>query len=272
MVKIQEINSKTIISKSNLPGSDFSINPYIGCMHSCIYCYARFMKRFSGHIDEWGSFVDVKINAGQLISERDYRIKGKIVFFSSVTDPYQPIETKYQLMPKILEKILPLEPKISIQTKSHIVLRDISIIKRFLDCEVGFTIITLDDNVRKEIEPFASTIQERIQGLKELKKNNIKTYVFIGPILPTITNWREIIYETSEFVDYYMFENLNISGAIWHSIKCWLNNKHFSVLQKYEDIYFSQNSFWENIENEIKAFCGSHGVKYKIYFHHNRKN
>jgi len=67
MMKIKEIKASSIITKSNLPDADYVINPYIGCMHSCLYCYARFMKKITGHTEEWGKFVDVKVNAPDLI-------------------------------------------------------------------------------------------------------------------------------------------------------------------------------------------------------------
>lgn len=101
-MKINKVLTKNIITKSNLPDADFVINPYIGCTHSCIYCYARFMKRFTGHNEKWGQFVDVKINISKTISETSKKIKYKSVFMSSVTDPYMPIENKYQITRKKL--------------------------------------------------------------------------------------------------------------------------------------------------------------------------
>ena len=115
IMKINEVLTKNIITKSNLPDADFVISPYIGCTHSCIYCYARFMKRFTGHKEKWGQFVDVKINSAETIPKISKKIKHKSVFMSSVTDPYLHIENKYQITRKILSKIVPLEPNLSIQ-------------------------------------------------------------------------------------------------------------------------------------------------------------
>jgi len=147
---IKEINSRNIITKSNLPASDYVINPYIGCSHRCIYCYARFMKRFTGHNERWGNFIDVKINAIDLIPSKTNKYIGKSVLLSSVTDPYMPIENKYKLTRGVLKKLIPLQPNICIQTKSNLVIRDIDILKKFKNCEAGLTITTLDDNLRKK--------------------------------------------------------------------------------------------------------------------------
>ena len=187
MIKIREIKAKSIITRSNLPDADYVINPYVGCMHSCLYCYARFMKRFTGHTEPWGKFVDVKVNAPDLVPAKTLKYRNKSIFLASVTDPYNPLEEKYQLTRKILEKLIPLQPDLGIQTKSDLVLRDIDLLGQFKNCEVGLTITTLDDNLRKEIEPFASPVKNRIKALEKLKEAGSKTYVFIGPILPFFT-------------------------------------------------------------------------------------
>jgi len=267
-MKIKEIQAVSIITKSNLPEADFVINPYVGCMHQCLYCYARFMKRFTGHAEEWGKFVDVKINAPNLIPAKTAKYKGKSIFLSSVTDAYLPLERKYQLTRKILEKLIPLQPNLGVQTKSDLVLRDIDLLKQFKKCEVGFTITTMDDNLRKEVEPFASSVQNRIKALEKLKAAGIKTYVFIGPILPFLTDWKKIILETKHCSDSYMFENLNIAGSIWGSVKKWLEIKHPDLSEKYERLYFSKNDYWNKVEEEIKQFCKKQKINCKIYFHH----
>jgi len=271
-MKIKEIQASSIITKSNLPDTDYVINPYVGCAHSCIYCYARFIKRFTGHAEEWGKFVDVKINAPDLIPAKTTKYKGKSIFLASVTDAYLPLEKKYQLTRKILKKLIPLQPDLGVQTKSDLVLRDIDLLKQFKNCEVGFTITTLDDNLRKEIEPFTSPVKNRITALEKLKRAKIKTYVFIGPILPFLTDWKKIILETKHCSDFYMFENLNVAGSICGSVKNWLKNKHTYLLKEYERICFSKSDYWDKIEEEIKQFCKKEKVNYKIYFHHGKNS
>lgn len=268
-MKIKEVHASSIIIKSNLPGVDYAINPYVGCTHSCLYCYARFIKRFTGHTEEWGKFVDVKVNAPDLIPAKTSKYGGKSVFLASVTDAYLPLERKYRLTRKILEKLIPLQPDLGVQTKSDLVLRDIDLFKKFKNCEVGFTITTLDDELRKEIEPFASPVQNRIKALKKLKEAGIKTYVFIGPILPFLTDWKKIVLETRHCSDLYMFENLNVAGSIWGSVKKWLKEKHPELSGKYERIYFSKSDYWDKA-GEIKQFYKEQEVNCKIYFYHGK--
>lgn len=270
MIRIRKIKAKSIITRSNLPDTDYVINPYTGCIHSCLYCYARFMKRFTGHTESWGKFIDVKINGPDLIPEGTSKYEGKTIFMSSVTDPYNPLDRKYKLTRRILEKLIQLQPDLRIQTKSDLVLRDIDLLRQFKICQVGMTITTMNDTLRKEIEPSTSSIQRRIEALGKLKEVGINTYVFIGPILPFFTEWKEIVCRTKNFTDSYMFENLNITGTVWSQVKNWLNERHSDLLRGYEHIYFTKNNYWDKVKEEIKLFCKEQKVDFRIYFHHRK--
>ena len=181
---IQEKRVKSILSKSGIPGVDYCINPYVGCSHGCRYCYATFMKRFTGHTEPWGSFLDVKTNAPEVLHRQMKKAARGHVLISSVTDPYQPVEEKYKLTRRCLEVLLPHQFSVDILTKSPLVLRDLDLLKQFKELEVGITITTDDDEIRKIFEPHAPPIEARIQALKTLSKAGLKTYAFIGPLLP----------------------------------------------------------------------------------------
>jgi len=265
---VAEIESKSIISKTGIPGADYVINPYVGCIHSCIFCYARFMKRFTGHKEEWGQFLDVKVNAPNLIPQKTSKYQGKHIFLSSVTDPYLPLEREYKLTRQIIHKLIPLKPSLGILTKSDLVLRDLDLIKQFEDVEVGFSFSSLDEKLRRMIEPGASPIQKRLKALKEVHNIGIKTYVFISPILPFLTNWKEVIQKTKSYTDYFMFENLNITGTVWGCVKHWLEENYPDLMQKYREIYFTDNDYWDLMEEEIVDFCKEEGFECRMHFHH----
>lgn len=136
---MKAIKCKTILTKSKLPKVDYCYNAYVGCTHSCKYCYAEFMKKFTGHInDEWGKFIDYKENAVDILKKEVRKIeKDKWVLMGSVTDTYQPIEKKLLLTRKSLEVFLEYQVPVSILTKSDLVMRDIDILMKFPKCEVG---------------------------------------------------------------------------------------------------------------------------------------
>ena len=279
-MRISEIRAASLITKSGLPGTEFVINPYGGCSHACIYCYARFMKRFSGHEEPWGKYVDVKINASELVPpapeglpglEPASPLTGRRVFMSSVTDPYLPQERTYKLTRAILERLVPHQPFLGIQTKSALITRDIDILTRFRDCEAGITITTLDDAIRREIEPATSSIQDRLSALETLKGAALRTYVFIGPIIPGVTDWRAIIERTRHAVDFYYLENLNVTGSVKKSMADWYEGRHPELLAAFEAAYKPGSLFWDSMENEIVAYCEREGVDGKIFFHHGRR-
>lgn len=270
-MKVAETNARSIITKSNLPEADFVINPYMGCSHACRYCYARFMKRFTGHDEPWGAFVDVKVNAADLVPESGERYRGKSVFMSSVTDPYLQAEEKYGLTRLILEKLIRLEPRLGIQTKSELIVRDIDILARFGSCEAGLTITTLDDAISREVEPGASVASKRLVALKSLYDAGIKTYAFIGPILPGLTDWKAIIEETWRYVDFYMIENLNMRGNVRDSMMRWVSVKHPELVHEYERAHASvKTGYWDSVESEIRSYCADRGIDGRIFFHHGR--
>src|SRR5512135_580838 len=179
---VKEIEAKTILSKSQI--YDYALNAYGGCQHNCLYCYAKFMKRFTGHREPWGSYVDVKINAAELLEKEVKKKKKAGVWISGVCDAYQPLEKKYGLTRKCLQILVNNGWPVTIQTKSPLVLRDLDILKQCPDCEVGFTITTADDKIRKIFEPGAPAVAERVQALAALHAERIRTYVMVAPLLP----------------------------------------------------------------------------------------
>lgn len=268
-IKVKEIKVKSVLQKSNLPESDYCINPYIGCLHACIYCYARFMRRFTGHVNEkWGEFLDIKINAPEILRNqlRRKKVEG-IVFLGSVTDIYQQMERKYRITRKILEILLEHDVSIAFQTKSDLVLRDLDILKKFSSCEVGFTIITTDENVKKVFEPYSSSIEKRINALKILHKEGIGTYVFIGPILPHLTNLESILDAVGEYVDGVMGEILNIRCGNWNDIETALRNNFPDLLPDYKKLVTNKH-YWDEVEKELERLCKERGIPLLGFYRH----
>jgi DNA repair photolyase len=269
-MRLKEIKAKSIMVKSGLDSADYVVNPYIGCMHGCVYCYARFMKRFTGHKEEWGKFVDAKVNAAELVKNGE-KYRGKKVFFCSTTDPYHPPEARYKLTRQVLEKLIPYQPKISIQSKSDLIVRDIDLFKQFKNIIAGISLSTLDESVQKKVEPLASSPKRRIAALKTMKKSGLKTYCFISPILPEVTDWKAIIQTTKSFVDEYWFENLNLYPSIRGNILKFLKGYDPKLVDSYQAIYAKGSSYWNDVEKDIAQYCKKNKIKGKIYFHHSSK-
>ena len=206
---VREIEVRSVITKTDIPVCDYAVNPYIGCTHGCKYCYACFMKRFTNHPEPWGSFLDVKFWP-EIRNPEKYR--GKALFFGTVTDPYLPQEATYCRTRALLEELKGSGVKLSIQTKSDLVLRDMDLIKAFPDARVGFSINTLDESFRCDMDG-AVSIERRLSAMKMLHDAGIRTTCFISPIFPGITDVVEIIESVKKQCNLIWLENLNLRGS-----------------------------------------------------------
>jgi len=207
-MKISEIFSKSCLSTSQV--YDYAINPYVGCQHACNYCYARFMKRFTGHREPWGGFVDVKTNAADLLKMEIARKKKGTVWVSGVCDPYQPLEEKYELTRRCLDILVRNRWPVVIQTRSPLVYRDVDILKRAEHLDVGLSITTASDEIRAIFEPHAPPIEKRLQAVESLHRSGIRTYVMVAPILPGAEN---LIGKLAGMVDYVIIDRMNYHYA-----------------------------------------------------------
>ncbi len=253
MPTYKEIMCKSILSRSRIADVDYSINPFIGCEHGCAYCYARFMGQRSGHLEEWGEFVDIKVNAPQVLSREISRARRGHVLLSSVTDPYQPVESRYQLTRQILKRLLHHNYPISILTKSALIERDIDLLRNFEDCQVGVTVVVLNEEVRRVFEPYSSPPKDRFNALKKLAENGIQTYVFLGPFLPSFSeeDLNEIFEECRKVgVHQVLFDKLNIKYGNWSSITKVLDTEFPERKEEWKNALL-QKGYYERVKNRI---------------------
>lgn len=264
-MKEQIIEVMDYVTKSNLPASDYVINPYIGCPHACKYCYACFMKRFTKHSEDWGTFIDIK-HCSKPISKK--RLENKTVFLSSVTDCYNPYEEKHCITQSILKQLMDIDCVVHISTKSDLILRDIELLKKFKNLTVSLSINTMNESFKKDMDN-ASSIADRLNTLKILHENGIYTVLFMSPIFPAITDFREIIECSHSFVEEYWFENLNLRGSYKEKILEYIRTKYPQYTGLYEQIYLKgQKDFWNKLAIEIEQYCSEHSIKHTNFFYH----
>ncbi len=263
-LKVKEIIARGYINPSKLPGADYVINPYVGCPHRCIYCYAEFMKRFSNHDEPWGTFTDVKIRS---TSSRAIDLQGKNVFFSSVTDCYNPLEAKYALMRKLLLQMRQSGAGITILTKSALVLRDMDILAQLPDVTVGFSMNTTDDAFRQDTEPAASSVPERFYALKTLHEKGIRTWVHVSPIFPYLSDWKTLVETAAPFTNHFSFENLKLRASSLPRVLLYITRRHPQWRQTYEQIFRRQDmTYWRGLRKEILAFCNERKLAAAVHF------
>ena len=253
------VRVRNVMTKSNLPVGDYSVNPYTGCQHGCKYCYACFMKRFTGHAEAWGSFVDVK-DWGEIKNPEKYR--GKELFFGSVTDPYQPLEEKFGRKRALLEQLKGSGAEISIATKSDLILRDLDLIKTFPNARVSWSIDTLDEGFKNDMDN-AVSIGRRIAAMKAFHAAGVRTTCFISPIFPGITDCKAIIKATRGICNLVWLENLNLRGSYKPVVLRYIAEKRPDLVPLYSDIYHKNSrAYWSALNEEIAAFCKEEGLEY----------
>jgi DNA repair photolyase len=208
------------------------------------------MKRYTGHKEEWGEFVDVKINAPSLLQREIERKKAARIWISGTCDPYQPLEKKYELTRKCLETLSKHAWPVTIQTKSSLVNRDVDLLRKINGVEVGLTITTADERVREMFEPNASSIKERIETLLNLRSAGIRTFAMIAPLLPKAEGLAE---QLSGKVDYVLVDKMNYHYADW-------------VYRKFKLEYAMTSSFFDLKKKELTNGFEKDNMPYRLLF------
>lgn len=258
---IREIDVQSVMTKSSLPVGGYSVNPYVGCPHACKYCYASFMKRFTGHTEPWGTFLDVKhwkpIN-------NPHKYDGQRIVIGSVTDGYNPYEEQFRNTRRLLEELQGTQAELMICTKSDLVLRDLDLLKRFPKVTVSWSVNTLDEEFRADMD-CAVSIARRLEAMKKVYEAGIRTVCFVSPIFPGITDVKAIIERVKDFADLVWLENLNLRGQFKGEIMNYVREKHLELSSLYEEIYNRKHlDYWKALEEDISAYAAQQGYPYRV--------
>ncbi len=233
--EVREVTCKSALVKSGI--CDYAINCYTGCQNACVYCYARFASRFQHGQQPWGSFVDVKVNAPEVLRKQLGRRRSYpgTVFLSSVCDGWQALEERYQITRACLKPLLDAGFELHILTKRTLVERDFDILAGQERVELGCTITCADESLRRLIEPGASPTADRVETLRRAAKAGIATYAFIGPLLPGITDTQENIEAlvaalATTQIRYAYADRLNLRWGVWPAMITWLKRHRPGLL------------------------------------------
>jgi DNA repair photolyase len=185
---MEMIESRSIFSPATgfirRGGFDWTCNPYVGCTFGCNYCYAAFLPQNRRPVEEWGRWFVAKKNAVELAEKQARKIGGQSVYMSSVTDPYQPVERGLLLSRGILEAMLEHQPRLTVQTRGPLVVRDIDLLRQFHSLRVNFSIPTDSESVRLQFEPKAPPLEKRWDAVRELREAGVPVGICVTPTLP----------------------------------------------------------------------------------------
>jgi len=272
--KIKEIQAKSIVGSTHVPSADYVINPYTGCQFACMYCFASFMERFVGETNQnWGNYVYVKTNATELMQKDILRHLKKDphprIAISTITDPYQGVEKKYRLTRGILKVFAEkkYQGRVSILTKSPMVLDDVEILKQIRHSEVGISITTSDDKLSRFLEVRAPLASTRIRTLRKLNEAGILTYAFVGPFLPHMKLKPELIDKLfleikKAGTNHVKIEYLNLPKYVRPKLNSKLRDEPQEIRKIYSASQLKQ--YQEEIEPIIRDSLIKHDLKLKF--------
>ncbi len=225
-INVYTQNAKSLLTKASgfISAYDFTLNPYRGCQYGCSYCYAAAFSPNSKMRDDWGKWVIIKQNAAEILEKELERWckknpdKPPRIYMSSVTDPYQPIESKHELTRSLLDVMYPYRPILVIQTRSPIITRDIDILQRFKHLRVNMSIPTGSESVRRDFEPRSPSVKARLNAITKVKQSIDsdkgfipKVSITITPLLPTLEKDEAAFIEKLKIADRVVIQDFHPS-------------------------------------------------------------
>lgn len=258
-MRVSEVDCRTALSPSRLPGLDYALNPYRGCAFACAYCYSPAVLR---EARSWGSFVEARRNIPYVLAKELKSRPPGVVGIGTVTDAYQPLEGRYKLTRFCLEQLVRYDFPISIQTKSPLLLRDLDILDSFRHADVGFSICTLDDDLRRLFEPGAPPTRARLSALERVASSGIDTWAFLGPILPGVTETHvdelvQLIASTGTKV--VVVDRLRVRPLIWENLRRTLED-HPALEYVHRRALWEDPGYFEGILRRIRRLCREVGL------------
>ena len=239
-ILIRDVETKNIMTKSNLPVGGYSVNPYVGCTHGCKYCYASFMKRFTGHTEPWGTFLDIK-HWPEIKNLPKYRGQRVVM---------------------LLEQLKGSGAEILICTKSDLVVRDIDLLREMGKVTVSWSINTLDEDFRRDMDK-AVSIERRLCAMKQVYDAGIRTVCFIAPVFPGITDFKAIFHRVKNQCDLVWLENLNLRGGFKQEILDYIHEKYPHLINLYQAIYQKgDRSYFRDLEQQAEQLAIENGCPF----------
>lgn len=258
-LQVQQVQVKNILNKTKIAQSDFTANPYVGCSHNCLYCYASYMQHFNPHTANWGQYVDIK-HWPSFTPKQQQLYAGKKVCIGTVTDPYQPIEAQALRTRALLEQLLELNCRIMIITKSDLIMRDFELLQRFPQVEIAWSICTLDERFRYDIEQPTIPIAQRFAAMQFFHNQGFKTLCFIAPIFPVFTDVFGIINYARDKCSEVLMDPLNLRCQNRQLIFNYIRQVFPQFAPLYHQIYeLNDQSYWYQLSEQVEYFAASQG-------------
>jgi len=270
--RVFTIQCKSLMTKSGIPSLDYAVNPYLGCEHACVYCYATFMKRFAGVEGEWGSFVGVKENAPEVLRKEIGRRAPGVVSFGTVCDAYQVVEEEFGVTRRCLEEFIGASGfDVGVLTKSDLVVRDIDLLSRLESVDVGFSITTLDRELAAVFEPRAPSPSRRLAAMRELSEAGIPVWGFFGPVLPVFSDGVGEITEMLEAMEQsgarrVLVDTMNLYPTVRSGVRTLFAARFAERLPAFEAVLADPGAYAAELADLVESAAQAVGIEVDVCF------
>jgi len=248
-VRVVERAAKSALNRVRGMGFTWSLNPYAGCFHQCVFCYARGTHAYRelDGVREWGSMLTVKVNVAAVLRRelagRAYR--GEEIAIGTATDPYQALEGRYRLMRGILAALSDARAPFHITTRSPLIVRDLELLARCArrcDAGVAISIATLDERLAHEIEPTVAPPRQRLRAVRALADAGVRVGVAVAPILPDLTDATEslaaVVAAAADAGASHVWHNtLNLGDVTRDAFFAYLRERKPALVERYERLF-----------------------------------
>lgn len=264
-ISIRTVSCTSILTRSRIPSLDYVVNPYAGCAHGCAYCYVPAMPWMAGRGQPWGSYVDVRVNAAEALVRQLRRAGVGSVNLSTTTDPYQHAEEHYRITRACLGVLADTERPVSILTKLPLITRDIDVLRRCTDTEVGFSIASLDQELVSLFEPATPPVKSRLDALARLAESGIRTYAFCGPLLPFLSDSNEgidrLFAELARVgVSQIIVDSLNLRGSTLARVCAALSVQRPDLVGRYRALSRQRPGYHQALMERAHLLGSRHGL------------
>ena len=270
-VRVDEIAAKSALNRVRGMGFTWSLNPYTGCAHQCVFCYARGTHAYRelDGVREWGSVLGVKINIATVLradlAGRTYR--GEEIAIGTATDPYQALEGRYRLMRDILSALRDARAPFHITTRSPLVVRDLDLLAqcaRRADVGVAVSIATLDEALAHEIEPTVAPPRQRLRAVRALADAGVRVGVAVAPVLPDLTDdpasLAAVVRAAADAGAAHVWHGaLNLGAITRDAYFAFLAATHPELVQRYERLFgrgrYAESAYVRDVAERVHAAC-----------------
>ena len=270
-VRVVEVAAKSALNRVRGMGFVWSLNPYAGCPHQCVFCYARGTHAYRelDGVTEWGSVISVKMNVATVLradlAGRAYR--GEEIAIGTATDPYQALEGRYRLMRGVLTALRDARAEFHITTRSPLIVRDLDLLAqcaRRADVSVAVSVATLNEGLAHEIEPTVAPPRQRLRAVRALADAGIRVGVAVAPILPDLTDddagIAAVVAAAAEAGASHVWHNtLNLGTITRDAYFSFLEQSRPDLVERYERLFrrgrYAESGYARGVTERFRAIC-----------------